>query len=212
MESKIKRILASILVVGILASGIGAGVYALFSDTETSNGNLFTAGTLDLTVNGLNGANAQIFNVANMKPGNQPTGHWNLQNIGSLAGTLSISSITVTNNENGITEPETEAGDVTASVGELGAVVSIDIYIDADKDGYYSVGDTHLYQGTINGLPSTLAIGALGAGATTRINAVVNWWSNSPPYDGVTPYHIADDNLAQGDSCTIDFTFSLVQS
>jgi len=200
------------LVIGILASGIGWGTYALFSDTETSNGNLFTAGTLDLTVNGHNGDNAQIFNVANMKPGNQPTGFWNLQNIGSLPGTLSISSIIITNNENGITEPETQAGDTTAGVGELGTVVSIDIYIDADKDGYFSVGDTHLYQGTINGLPSSISIGALGASATTRVNAVVNWWSNSPTYDGVTPYHLADDNLAQGDSCTIDFTFSLVQS
>ncbi len=210
MDKKLKSILVTIFITGILASGIGWGTYAAFSDTETSNSNLFTAGTLDLTVNGHNGDNAQIFNVANMKPGSQPTGYWNLQNIGSLSGTLSISSIAVTNNENGIIEPETEAGDVSAGVGELGSVVSIRLYIDADKDGYYSVGDTYLYQGTINGLPSSIPIGALGAGATTRVNAVVDWWNNSPPYTGV-PYHLADDNLAQGDSCIIDFTFSLVQ-
>ena len=211
MHAKAKTILTSILIIGILALGIGVGVYALFSDTETSNGNLFTAGTLDLTVNGANGANEQIFNVANMKPGNQPKSQWYLANIGSLSGTLSISSITVTNDENGITEPEDEAGDVTAGVGELGMVVSISLYIDADDSGWYSTGDTKLYDGTINGLPASIPIGTLGAGATTRVNAVVNWWSNSPPYDGVTPYHLADDNLAQGDSCTIDFVFSLVQ-
>ena len=211
MDHKLRLIVVSIFVTGLLASGIGWGTYAAFSDTETSNDNLFTAGTLDLTVNGQNGDNAQIFNIVNMKPGNQPTSYWNLQNIGSIPGTLSISAIAVTNNENGIIEPETQAGDVTIGVGELGSVVSIRLYIDANKDGYYSVGDTYLYQGTINGLPSSLPIGALGAGATTRVNAVVDWWSNSPPYDGVTPYHLADDNLAQSDSCELDFTFSLIQ-
>ena len=211
MYTKTKTILAGTFIIGILALGVGAGVYALFSDTETSNGNLFTAGTLDLTVNGLNGANSQIFNVANMKPGSQPKSQWYLANIGSLPGTLSISSIIVTNDENGITEPEDEAGDVTASVGELGAVAWIDIYIDADNSGWFSTGDSYLYQGAINGLTSPISIGTLGAGATTRVNAVVDWWSNSAPYTGLK-YHLADDNLAQGDSCTIDFVFSLVQS
>jgi spore coat-associated protein N len=206
-----KYIVISIVALALIAVLMLGTINAMFSDTETSNNNTLTAGTLDLTVNGHNGDNAQIFNVANMMPlHSQPTGNWDLKNIGSVDGTVSIGTITVANLENGITEPETQAGDVT-SVGELGQVVSIVLYIDADKDGYFSVGDTTLYSGTINNLPSALNIGTLGAGATTRINAVVNWWSNTAPYDGVTSYHLANDNLAQSDSCTIDFTFTLTQ-
>ena len=44
------KILTSLIVIGIVASVIGAGTIAYFSDTETSAGNTFTAGNLDLKV------------------------------------------------------------------------------------------------------------------------------------------------------------------
>lgn len=40
----------SILAIGIAAAMLGAGTFAYFSDTETSSGNTFTAGTIDLTL------------------------------------------------------------------------------------------------------------------------------------------------------------------
>jgi len=43
-----KKILASILVIGMLALAMGYGTYSYFSDTAKSTGNVFTAGTLDL--------------------------------------------------------------------------------------------------------------------------------------------------------------------
>jgi predicted ribosomally synthesized peptide with SipW-like signal peptide len=45
-----KTILVSLVTIGLLASVIGVGTYAYFSDTETSSGNTITAGTLDLKV------------------------------------------------------------------------------------------------------------------------------------------------------------------
>jgi predicted ribosomally synthesized peptide with SipW-like signal peptide len=47
-----KKILASIFVIGILAFAMGWGTYSYFSDTEKSVGNVFTAGTIDITVTG----------------------------------------------------------------------------------------------------------------------------------------------------------------
>jgi predicted ribosomally synthesized peptide with SipW-like signal peptide len=47
-----KKILASIFVIGILAFAMGWGTYSYFSDTERSTGNIFKAGTLDITVTG----------------------------------------------------------------------------------------------------------------------------------------------------------------
>jgi predicted ribosomally synthesized peptide with SipW-like signal peptide len=45
-----KKILASMLIIGVVSILLGAGTVAYFSDTETSKGNTFTAGTLDLKV------------------------------------------------------------------------------------------------------------------------------------------------------------------
>jgi predicted ribosomally synthesized peptide with SipW-like signal peptide len=45
-----KKILASIFVIGILALAMGWGTYSWFSDKETSTGNVFSAGKIDLAV------------------------------------------------------------------------------------------------------------------------------------------------------------------
>jgi predicted ribosomally synthesized peptide with SipW-like signal peptide len=49
-----KKILASIFVIGMLALAMGWGTYSFFSDTEKSTGNVFTAGTIDIAVDGKN--------------------------------------------------------------------------------------------------------------------------------------------------------------
>lgn len=195
-----RKKISVIAIVALACFLVATPVAAYFFDTENSTGNSFTAGTLDLTVNGQNGDNTVIFAVENMVPGNQPTGTYVLQNIGTLQGILSIAPIIVTNTENTLTEPEVAAGDTTADLGELGAVLNLRLYVDADKDGYYSTGDVMLYNGLINDVPSTLSVGTLGAGATTNINAVVDWWD--------TP----SDNLAQSDSLQLDLAFKLLQA
>jgi predicted ribosomally synthesized peptide with SipW-like signal peptide len=47
-----KAILISLMVIGLVGGMIGGGMFAYFSDTETSTGNTFTAGTIDITVTG----------------------------------------------------------------------------------------------------------------------------------------------------------------
>ena len=60
------RILMSILMIGVVAMAAGAGTFAQFSDTETSEGNTFTAGTLDLTPDN---PEAFVSGLTNLKPG-----------------------------------------------------------------------------------------------------------------------------------------------
>lgn len=43
-----KKTLPAIMLIGIVAMLAGAGIYAYFSDTETSSDNVFTAGVMDL--------------------------------------------------------------------------------------------------------------------------------------------------------------------
>jgi Ca-activated chloride channel family protein len=68
-----KRILISLSVIGAVAAIAVGGTIAYFSDVETSTGNTFTAGRLDLIVdiNGrvVNPLNEPIFSVTDMKPG-----------------------------------------------------------------------------------------------------------------------------------------------
>lgn len=70
-------ILASVIAIALVAAGVGMGTMAFFSDTETSTGNTFTAGKIDLVLDmwdgekyvEYNGVNMQVFDVEDLKPG-----------------------------------------------------------------------------------------------------------------------------------------------
>jgi predicted ribosomally synthesized peptide with SipW-like signal peptide len=69
-----RKIPIGFLIVGLVAALAAAGLYAYFSDTETSSGNTFTAGTLDLkmqvdTVWGDDGVAYARWSGSNMAPG-----------------------------------------------------------------------------------------------------------------------------------------------
>ena len=76
-------ILASILAIALVAAGVGAGTLAWFSDTETSTGNVFTAGTLTLE-----GEPNGQWTVGNMKPEDTIIKTLTVKNTGSLDGYL----------------------------------------------------------------------------------------------------------------------------
>jgi predicted ribosomally synthesized peptide with SipW-like signal peptide len=87
-----KKILASVFVIGILALGIGWGTHSLFSDTETSSGNTFTAGTLDLGLANSPGTNptgsvTATWTMSNMKPSDTCTATLYVHNDGSINAT-----------------------------------------------------------------------------------------------------------------------------
>lgn len=181
--------------------GIGA-TKAWFSDTEASTGNSFTAGTLDLNLDGGN-TNVVKFNLSNLVPGNQPTGHWTLKNVGSVNGYVDIENVKVTGFENGCIEPETEAGDVTcgSDQGELQNVLGVYLFVDYGKDGWFSAGDKVIYNGLAKDMPTHFELNEpLNAGSDFNVQGIINWWSTS------------SDNLAQGDSMTVDMTYELGQT
>ena len=137
-----KKILISLAIIGVVAViGVGATV-AYFSDTETSTGNTFTAGTLDLKVNG--GDVFIPYAVGNLKPGeSRGTDTYVITNTGSLPGILSLKVANVITNENGVIEPESAAGDAesvrldpdhytiaASGYGELLDQVSLTFWVD----------------------------------------------------------------------------------
>jgi len=179
---------------------------ALFVDSETSNGNTFTAGTLDLTIDGKNNTNVVKFNITNMHPGSQPKGSYTLANVGSLNGYLDVENIVVTDFENGCNGVETAAGDVTcgdpgSGEGELGQLVNLRLFVDRNGDGWISTGEPIFYNGPANGVAGSYDLNEpISAGSSTKIVALLDWWS------------LPTDNLGQGDSMTLDMTFELAQT
>lgn len=63
-----RNIIISLVLIGLLAFGIGFGTFAWFTSSATSQNNTFTAGTLKLNENGLSGF-TNLGNIGNIAPG-----------------------------------------------------------------------------------------------------------------------------------------------
>lgn len=76
-----KKVLISILLIGVMAFGIGMGTFAYFTSQATSANNIFETGTLEIGL----GENASGFiNASNWQPGDSTTANLAVSNTGSL--------------------------------------------------------------------------------------------------------------------------------
>lgn len=105
-----KKIILSLVAVFAVVA-VAAGItWSQFNDSETSTDNSFAAGTLDLKVNDAD--SMATFTVENMVPGQtkgSPT--YTLRNAGTVPGVVTMKVKNVRTEENGVTNPETKAGD-----------------------------------------------------------------------------------------------------
>ena len=92
-----KKILISLMAIALVVGLVGAGTIAYFSDTESSTGNTFTAGTLVLSVTGSETGSAGWVSPTNWAPGETEDGNVVLANTGTIeaAMQLQIDNITV---------------------------------------------------------------------------------------------------------------------
>jgi predicted ribosomally synthesized peptide with SipW-like signal peptide len=131
-----RKVLGSAAVVGVASAGAGAGTFAYFSDTESTEDNTVSAGTLDLTLNSGNGFNYSFTNIA---PGQSTTVSVELNNAGNvnasnvvvetsvdtggdsanLANELQIDSLTW--NGNSVSTTASTIGDLTSTNLDLDA-------------------------------------------------------------------------------------------
>ena len=198
-----RRILISLMSIALVGALIGGGIYAYFSDTETSTGNTFIAGTLDLNLDGGN-INVVKFNVTDVKPGDNGGGTWTVANVGDMDGYLDLESISVSEAIGTTTDPELadEGGPDTA---QLGNYLMVHMFIDTNNNGSWDGGETDIYgtnaaPAAINGIAGNYALdlSLTGPGGTNYITLL---WSV-----GTTV-----DNRIQGDSVILDITFELQQ-
>jgi predicted ribosomally synthesized peptide with SipW-like signal peptide len=178
-----KKMLLSVLIIGVVATVAGAGTWAAFSDSETSDGNTFTAGTLDLKLNGLDGITG--FSIGDVAPNAQGTaGTITVKNAGTISGNLVVSSANIVEDENGMNDAE-QAVDSTAD-GDLGSAITVSIYNGANL----------LYEGSVAGLTNA-NLGTL-AGAEEKTLTI--------------DYEVSDaGNEIQSDILEFDLAFTLNQ-
>jgi len=226
-----KKILISLMTIALVGALIGGGIYAYFSDVETSTGNVFTAGTLNLNLTDTSDDGSEsetaTWVFSNIAPGETGGGGagagLTVSNTGSLDGYLDLSSITPTNAENydAATDEAEAADDANTSDatggGELGANLLVQIWLDADNDGAVGVAagvltEVSIYPAAAIGAPDPGVTGVLDSiAATYDLDELLNWGSST--YIAILwDLPSATTNTVQGDSVTLTFTVELDQT
>lgn len=215
-----KKILGSVGVLALVGALIWGATGAFFSDTETSTGNTFTAGAIDLKVDSNSTYNGQavasatwalkdlvptsdkFFNFSDIKPGDAGTTTVSLHVYNNDAYVCAQVQ-NLTNFENGQSEPEASV-DLTAGTnqGELQSTMLWNVWRDDNNNGVQDGGEVTLTSG--NPANGTLAIydstiGTLASSSTAYVG--VSW--TLPASSG---------NETQTDSMTGDIGFYVVQS
>lgn len=174
---------------------IGGGTYAYFSDTEV-NQSTFAAGTLDINVQGNDTANA-IINVSNLKPGDWMVRTFKLNNT----GTLDVSKVLLTS--------QYTVGDTNGNnTADLGEHIQVQFLVNNDKMtevvyettlkalSEYDAVDRDIIGWILGGEPD-----GLKAGTSDTLTVKFKFIDNGQ-----------DQNMFQGDSLTLDWTFDAKQT
>jgi hypothetical protein len=231
-----RQILLGTGAVGVAAAGAGVGSLGYLADSERVPGTV-AAGQLDLklgyraTYNGdvtgeqpngravdcttsglVDGDGVPAIELDDVKPGDS----------GSVAvdcylcanpSRLWLSVAGVATPEHALRPEETAAGDATPEVGELGDIVEVTCWVDADRDGVADDGERILYEGSLTGLTTALASGvAVTVDEADRPDCVSRT-------DGPVPVALAwrlpldgpDHNRAITDAVRFDLRFAAVQ-
>ncbi len=157
-----KKLLMSVLIIGLAAALMGGGVFAWLSDTETSAGNTFTGATMDLQID-KDGA-GDVFDWVDGKdmpaiddvfpgaldcltPGQTANLILGIRNVGCCDGDAGIHFDVYNDAENGFAEPEAEVGSETGA-GELDNSIDVLLYYSHDGSGPPAYVDISSLDGT----------------------------------------------------------------
>ena len=205
-----RRVLGGIATVGVASAAAGAGTFAYFSDTETSEDNTVEAGTLNLTLSPSTGTGSFI-NIDKAKPGDSGYIVFQLKNDGNIDGSsIEITLTNLSESDNTGTEFETTP---TANGGELDEILLVAAYVESSNPESST--------GTYTGDYSTSSGTALITDSPTLSGAVGTTYAGSTDVSltsGGTKYLVfeytfpdVDDNTLQGDSVTFDIEVTLTQ-
>lgn len=201
------RKLAGLILGALLVTGmVTAGTWAYFSDSEVSAGNVLSASTLDLAINGDNN-DVTTFCLSNVSPGDSGSGIGVLNNAGSIDGILSIALSLVANVAN------TDGTEYEGGSGELGANTEIALYLDIDNSGSWNEGDTGIKSdGTTYEYPDLLGYSGIDSyGSRSWDNVQTMAPSSQEKFVALWRVPAETGNEIQGDSIIFNIEFTLNQ-
>lgn len=202
-----KKIIISLGIIGVVAAAVISGTIAYFSDTETATGNTFTAGTIDIAVNGENPwsqTNQYVFE--DMKPSQVEYSNFTINNVGTNPVNIwkRVKNVTVV--ENGINEPECIAYQGTwngsscsftgDAINNLDSVITYDLSVKLKN-----ASDVVVWEQTLYNMDKTIA--EIKDGSGTFLGMIPEDWS----MDVVESYHMKGEeagNQYQSDKMTFD--------
>ena len=228
-----KKILVSLALIGVAVAAIG-GTSAFFSDKETSTGNTFVAGSIDLKVGdetwSVNGpidnrtkelknwdptdlTNQKFFDFSDLKPGDNGADGIKIK-VGTNPAWV-CAKINVTEDEDvTMTEPEGDV-DEDEETGELDESLWIKFYKDTNCDGIQETGENTIKDWTLFKNVGVLAIAEKGSEPIKPTESGIciskNWCFGSDPKttQGCNGTNVG--NESQTDKLVADISFYAVQ-
>ncbi len=191
-----KKVWLSLLVVGIVATLVGAGTLAYFSDTETSTGNTIGAGVVNIVINDQDPLQSAVVEISDIKPGWDLVVNKTLTVEGNPADVyIQLSNFVADEGEN----PESETNNTADE--SLADVIYYDLYVFAynESSGEYDIP-------------------VFSMGPTNTMTELEGYWIllgtlEPGTYKIVQSFHMDEDadNEYQGDTLTFTETFYAVQ-
>jgi len=202
------RIIKSLMVIAAVAAVSVGATGAYFSDSETSTGNSFTAGTLDLKVDNQDDPMVVHIDRTGMMPypgwSHSYGGQWILKNNGNLPGKFSVKIQNIQNSENSCEEPESAMSDTCNAPGDQGELGS-------QMYGKWMENHWGIYS-PAKGWAGSALFNSINTAEGVVVDGIV-----LQPGDIISAYldlewdTAANNNLAQSDGLSFDIVFSLNQ-
>ena len=206
-----KKILLSIVTIGLVSTAVFGVTRAIFTDTETNTGNTFSTGTIDIAVDNQNPwTSSTPYQFIDMKPSQNEYSNFSIQNVGTNPANV-WKKVEKVSTEGGLmSEPECLAqnGTWTGTDCTGGDEKSdIDTVIDYDLSvKVYSVNNTEIFNQVLYNKDVTLFtikdtemfLGMIPAGGHMDVTESYHMQSDT-------------DNWAQGDKMTFDIVLTAEQ-
>jgi len=187
-----KKVVVSILILGVVLAVALIGAIALFTDQATNPGNTFSTGTVDLTIDPA----TAMFTVSNMAPGDVQYSGIKLSNSGSLQLRYAM----------------TTTADGNSTLDEQ-LKLTIDVVTGAGNDTVWYTADDVVGEANIygpDGVLSSAAIGNPAQGADTGDRTLAASGTERLRFKVTLPLDTGDS--LQGKTCTVAFVFDAEQT
>lgn len=201
-----KKLILSVATISMALAAVGGVTIAYFSDTETSTGNTFTTGTIDIAVDGENPwSREEGYEMLDMKPGYTKYIDFEIQNVGTNPANVWKKLTHIETSEGIMSEPECdEYGGTWVDYGDhcsggtekhdIDTVIGYDLSVELYDESDNMVWSQMLYNDDI--MLSELPVDGMYLGM------IPTGWSMKVHQS----YHMDDDtgNWAQGDTMSFD--------